>query len=394
MIRVLVMVLLILATSVRSHADSHMPPRHLVFEAGTGGYAVYRIPGIVVTKTGTLLAYCEARQGGSDWGPIRVVGKRSTDGGKTWSEQQQLSHIDASIARNPVAVAKKLGKEGEQTWNSPVMIADPDSGVVHLLYGVENCRAFYRRSEDDGQSWSKPVEITAALDEFRKEYDWKVFAIGPGHGIKLKSGRLVTSMWLSTSTGANAHHPSSAGTIYSDDNGTTWHAGNIAAADSAATPHPNEATMAQLSDGRVMLNLRTQAQENRRLVTISPDGATKWTKPAFDDALNEPICFASLIRLPGQKTLAFSNPNNLEISKGTPKPGQGRDRKNLTIRLSDDDGKTWPHAKVLEAGPSGYSDLAAAKDGTIYCLFEKGKTGSTGNLYLAAFNTDWVKTKE
>ncbi|CAN5163518.1 sialidase family protein [soil metagenome] len=369
------------------------PPRLLVFEAGTGGYSIYRIPGVVVTKAGSVLAYCEARKSNGDWAAIDLLMKRSTDGGKTWSEPTPLHHDGSALPRSPVVTARKLGKDTERTWNNPVMIADAESGAVHLLYCVDYYRCFSRRSDDDGKSWTAPVEITDTFAKFRPAYDWKVIATGPGHGIRLKNGRLLVAVWLSTATGGNAHHPSVTATIYSDDHGKTWQTGDICGPNVEPLIDANESMVAELADGRVMVNMRTIAKENRRSVAISPDGSTKWSTPKFDDTLVDPICMASLIRLPGQQTLAFSNPNNLESAKGTPKPGQSRDRRNLTIRLSDDDGKTWPHAKVLEPGPSGYSDLGTLNDGTIVCLFEKGKTANNGSLYLATFTTEWVKAK-
>ncbi|MGC3966856.1 MAG: sialidase family protein [Pirellulales bacterium] len=169
------------------------------------------------------------------------------------------------------------------TYNNAVGFADRD-GTVHFLFCLEYCRCFYIRSDDDGQTFSKPVEITSAFEKFRSEYDWKVLATGPAHGIQLRSGRLIVPVWLSTGTGGHAHRPSVTSTIYSDDHGRTWHAGDIAVPNTDEWVFPNETVVVELADGRVMLNVRSESKNHRRIVTISPDGATGWSTPKFDDA--------------------------------------------------------------------------------------------------------------
>lgn len=368
-----------------------------LFEAGKGGYATYRIPGLVVTKAGTVLAYCEGRRTASDWGTIDILLRRSADG-KTWDAPKKVAEVAGPKGRNPVAVAKKLGKPDDLTYNNPVMIADR-SGAVHLLFCLEYMRCFYARSDDDGRTWSAPAEITAAAFEpLRKAHDWKVIATGPGHGIQLKGGRLVVPVWLSLGTGGSGHGASVSATIYSDDAGKTWNPGEVAVPNTAEWISPNEATVAERADGTVMLNARSPSKPNRRLVTVSADGATKWSRPAFDDALPEPVCMGSLLSVHGPKPLLlFSNPDNLERAgaKAPPAPGTGRDRKNLTVHLSADGGKTWAAKRSVEAGFSAYSDLALARDGSALLLYERaGETGAGyGRLTLARFPVEWVRGK-
>jgi sialidase-1 len=374
------------------------PEKIDLWHADAGGYKLYRIPGVVVTKSGTVLAYCEARKTASDWATIDILMRRSTDGGKTWTDPTKIANVADPKPRNPLAVERKLAGKDDVTYNNPVMLADR-SGAVHLLFCLEYMRCFYSRSDDDGKTWTKPEEITAsAFDPLKKEYDWKVLATGPGHGIQLKSGRLVVACWLSTGTGGNAHRPSVVTTIFSDDAGKTWKPGAIAIPNTEEWINPNESTVAELPDGTVVLNARSESKANRRLVTTSPDGATKWTKPAFDDALLEPICMGSLLAAPGAKpVLLFSHPDNLEKTgaKAPAAPGASRDRKNVTVHLSDDNGKTWSAKRSVESGFSAYSDLAVLKDGTVLLLYERaGEKGANyGRLTLARFPLEWVKEK-
>ena len=270
-----------------------------LFEELTDGYTLYRIPGIVVTAKGTVLAYAEARKFSvADRGEIEIHMRRSTDGGKSWDKARQIAHIGPRLARNPhMSEAKRkkdMGGPDEQTVNNPIAIADRD-GSVHFLYCVEYMRCFYLRSDDDGVSWSKPTEITYAFEELRSDLDWQVIATGPGHGIQLVAGRLIVPFWMATYEHGAPLRKASA-VIYSDDSGQTWKGGDI------AIPLGGESIAAELSDGSVLISARNTDARNRRLLAVSPNGATDWSKPRFAEELLEPGCAAGLVRHPGDST--------------------------------------------------------------------------------------------
>ncbi len=356
----------------------------VLWTAGVGGYATYRIPGIVMTKRGVLLAYTSARHGVSDWADIDVVMRRSLDHGQSWTPSSRL-----------------LG-DSHGTTDNPVAIVDYTNGAVHFLFQRNYERCFYMRSDDDGKSFSQPVDITPVFEQFRSEYDWRVIAPGVGHAIQLQSGRLLVPVWMSlgTPTGPNsrAHRPSAIATIYSDDHGKSWKRGAIIANSSEDFPNPSEAMAVQLPDGKVYLSIRNEAFQYRRAFSISPDGISGWSKPQFIDNVFDPICEASILRLvgkpgPSDERILFSNPDSEAISVVANK--KARPRQMLTIRMSLDGAKTWPLKRVLDPGVAGYSDLATDEQGNIFVLWEEGaiKGSDTNNVHtmLARFPLKWLQ---
>jgi sialidase-1 len=360
-----------------------------LFQAHQDDVAIFRIPGIVITPKGTVLAYCEARRNSAaDWGEIEVHLRRSVDGGKTWEPARQIAHHGERMPGNP---RKLNGGENEQTVNNPVAIVDRQSGAVHFLYCVNYARCFYMRSDDDGVTFSGPVEITAAFEKFRPEVDWKCLATGPGHGIQLENGRLLVPIWLAYGK-VGEHSPSVTSVIYSDDYGQSWQRGSVALPNTPETRNPNETSAVQLADGSVMLNARSTSPASRRLVTTSPNGVTGWSAPRFDPALFEPICMGSIVRVCrasgniGKNRLLFANPRKLKLdADGKEIPGGRGARENLSLSLSYDEGESWPVIKTLDPGPSAYSDLAVLPDGTMLCFYERKAA-----LILAHFNLEWL----
>ena len=371
-----------------------------LFEARQGGYHVYRIPGLLVTRKGTVIAHCEARKGqGGDWDPIDICMRRSLDGGLTWEEPYVAMDHRMFGTEDPV--------------NNFTCIADRKTGDVHVLFCNNYARVYYMSSNDDCLTFTDPVEFTTVFEEFRETYPWQVIAVGPGHSIQLANGRLIACVWMSDGSsgefgkGRPGHRPSEVAVVYSDDHGQTWHAGEFVVRNEEKFRHPNETCAVQLSDGRVLLNTRSESDTHRRIISVSADGATQWSDPVFDNDLLEPICMGSIIGFDrsGYK-IVFANPGVLErtmeggpASFGVEPEAKGRiyDRKDLTVRLSEDDCGNWSASRLLEDGPSGYSDLAVLEDGTLLCLYECGivkRMFDDRYLRLARFNLDWVQSGE
>ena len=337
-------------------------------------YKSTRIPALVITPKGTLLAFCEGRIGtASDWADMNLIMRRSTDGGKTWGE---ITIIDSN--------------KGAPVGN-PTPIVD-DNGTVHLLYQSDYAEAFYTHSDDDGLTWKASANITDVFDQFKPDYNWNVLAPGPGHGIQLKNGRLLAAVWLANSAKTKprrSHGPSCVATVYSDDLGKTWKRGAIVADSSAVISNPNESMPVQLEDGTVLLSIRNPGHIKRRAFSTSPDGAQNWSSIRYAEELFDPTCMASIIAIPADKkknmqAVLFVNPDSRNIAK--------HPRQNLTAKLSYDGGHTWPVQKVLNSGASGYSDLAVGPDGMIYCLYETNTVGKGFNysLVLKRFNSNWL----
>jgi len=339
-----------------------------VYHATDGGYFTHRIPALLATRKGTLLAFCEARSGSaSDSAPIDVVLRRSLDNGKTWTAAQVVAHFPGFTVGNPAPV------EDEKTGVIWLLLTANPAGLTEKE--IENGSpkgtrtVWITHSRDDGESWFPAREITSST----KKSNWTWYATGPGNGIQLESGRLVVPCdHRVAGTHARYSH-----VIYSDDDGKTWKIGG------SAGPETNESAVVQLADGSLLLNMRSYAGQHRRAIAWSHDGGLTWSAVRLDPALIEPVCQASLIRYTlareaGRNRLLFSNPADTAR----------RDR--MTVRLSYDDGKTWPVARLVYAGYSGYSSLAVLRDGTIGLLYERGRTKSYGEIFFAHFNLQWL----
>ncbi len=363
LIRILFAFLLV-ALSVPVRAEE--PVQAPVFVSGEDGYHTYRIPSVIVSKKGTVLAFCEGRKSGrGDAGNIDLVLKRSTDNGKTWGKTQVV------------------WDDAENTCGNACPVVDAKTGTIFLLLthnfgrdgeaaivsgkGKGSRTAWITSSTDDGGSWSKPDEITKDV----KKPEWSWYATGPGVGIQLESGRLLIPC-DSKSDGGKTRESH---VIFSDDAGKSWKIGGVVG------PQCNESQAVELPDGSVMLNMRSYQGNNRRLVAISKDGGVTFSKPVEDKALIEPVCQASILRLPGEGGgILFSNPASMK-------------REKMTIRLSRDEGRTWSHAKELHSGPAAYSCLIVLANGEIGCLYEHGSKNPYETISFARFSRKWLTEK-
>jgi sialidase-1 len=353
--------------------------RQDVFVAGQGGYHTYRIPALIVTSNQTLLAFCEGRKNSrSDTGDIDLLLKRSADGGKTWSQAQVIWDDGPNTCGNPCPVL-------DETTGTIWLLLTHNPGGANEAQISEGNRGATRtvwlaRSEDDGKRWTPPADITAAA----KWPAWGWYATGPGVGIQIQHGphrgRLVIPCdhsFQSPDRGPAVEGGSHV--IYSDDHGQTWKLGGT------VSPQMNESQVVELSDGAggLLLNMRNTAKAKRRAQSLSHDGGQTWTTPEYPAELVEPRCQASILRFdwpsgkePGR--LLFCNPAS---------PG----RRNLTLRVSGDDGKTWPVSQRLHEGPAAYSCLAVLPDKTIGCLYECGRTNAYEKITFARFPLGWVE---
>ena len=370
-------------------ANTDFPTGLDVWVRGTGNYNNYRIPALLVTKKGTLLAFCEGRSEG-DTSDIDMLVKRSEDGGATWSEEKIIWGDPGNVSGNPCPVVDE--DTGTiwfpMTWNHiedhQPKIMDGTAKYSRLPYMT--C------STDDGLTWAPAENIAKET----KHPDWRWYGTGPGVGIQLKrgpcSGRLVIPC---NHSAVYPYNPEGYGChiMYSDDHGGTWKYG-------AAVEGIAECQAAELTDGRILLHGRNQgpAALHKKGFTYGLDGGLVWSPLRFDPNLTEPKCQSSLIRYTwpedgGKSRLLFSNP------AGTVLGGAGKFwREKLVVRLSYDEGTKWSVSKLLDPRPSGYSCLTVLPDGDIACLYEAGEEryADRDNCGLAfrRFSLKWLTDGE
>ncbi len=327
---------------------SIVDPAVPVFVRGEEGYACFRIPAIIKTPSGDLLAFVEGRKNGcSDTGNIDLVGKRSEDGGKSWGPLQLIWDDQENTCGNPAPIVDDMGNiHLLLTWN---LGEDRESEIIEGT-SKDTRRVFYLHSADKGNTWSVPREITGEV----KKPDWTWYATGPGSGIELQmgphEGRLMIGCdHIEAGTKKYFSH-----IIYSDDLGKTWHLGGSSPKDQV-----NECEVIELASGQLVLNMRNYDREKKtRQKAYSTDGGQTWVNQHHDTTLIEPICQASSHL--HNDLLLFSN------------PASSNKRIRMTVRGSRDGGQSWPLKKLLHEGPSAYSDLITIDAQTIGCFYERG----------------------
>ncbi len=353
----------------------------VTYENYTGTAKSVRIPALAVTNTGTVIATADARvDSAADLGGasnnIQVVMQRSTDGGASFSAPAVVAH--------PPTTTEGYGDSSllvDRSTNTVYCFFTyaPKPGVGY--YGstagdisataTTNTHVRYVTSTDDGATWSAAVDLNPQI----RDAAWAGMFASSGHGVQLASGRLVQPLVYHDAAGDHSSN------IYSDDHGVSWHAGT-----SAATGF-NEHKTVQRSNGGVVQNLRSNSGGNRWYATAAD--VTSAYGPAVNTGLTDPGCNADEISyLRPADVDAAGHPLLTGVAVHSNSASTSSTRPDLTVRVSRDDGASWPHEVLLKAGQSGYSSMAVLPDGSVGDLYE---IGATGGIVYAGFTLAWVE---
>ena len=360
-------------------------PNVTVFQYGTEGYNIYRIPAIVRAANGDLLTFCEARVGG-DASEIDLVMKRSQDQGKSWGPLK--------VVQKNMAFAVLFPKDTPPiTIGNPASVVDmldPDHpGRIWMPFTLENDRVFVIYSDDHGETWSKRREIT----EGNKRDSWGWYATGPVHSIQIQrgsnKGRLVIPVDHRVGADGKDKGPYGAHVLYSDDHGKTWQLGAVDKT-YGDDLNANETTVVELNDGRLYFNTRDndgKARGNRGHAYSSDGGVTfdasgnaayKVFQPS-PGVLDPPIVQCAVLR--AASTLDGDDHNVILFSGPDENGPSGKGRSDLRVRYSTDETKTWRDGPLIHVGPAAYSDMVRIdpKGSRIGVFFEAGDPGGKQN---------------
>lgn len=359
--------LLLTLAALTALADGH-PQSQVLFKQGDHNVPVYRIPGLAVTNNDVVVAIADARADNGQDLPnnIDIVMRRSTDAGNTWSDPQTIVDFpgnagggDAALlvdrTNNRIWLFYVHGAEGIGTQSSQPGLGD-DTLRLHLKY-----------SDNDGETWSEFRDITPDI----KDPSWDAVWSSPGRGYQDRAGRLYFP--FSRRAGDLAY----SAYAYSDDHGETWHR----TAD--AGTGTNESMLVERADGSLLANMRTGDGKHLRAFAYSDDRAQTWNGFHHHTQLIEPECQACMIwysTIPGgadKNRLLFSNPASTE-------------RECMTVRLSYDQGDTWPISKVIHQGPTAYSCMAVLPDNSIGILYEAGPDTPYQTITFTKFSLPWL----
>lgn len=334
-----------------------------LFQQGEAGVHTYRIPALVQTTKGTLIAVVDARRDSSRDLPahISLVMRRSFDGGRDWEPVRTILAVnkggvgDASLlldrsngrvwcfhSYGPPGIGFRTSKQGTRTGSTTLQ--------VHAMY-----------SDDDGASWSTPVDLTPQI----KEPQWQAIFAASGTDIQTSRGRLLVPLVVRDEKGVL--HSLNA---YSDDHGKTWKHGEMIGEGT------DESHNVELKGGVILQNMR---DGKTREVARSYDGGVTFGPVSHDAALIDPGCNAGITRYHrGRKdVLLFTNAASTR-------------RENLSVKVSYDGGQTWTVGRTIHAGPSAYSTVIVLRDGSIGVLYEEGKTDSDERITFARFDLGWI----
>jgi len=338
------------------------PPEDL-FISGTQGVAEFRIPSMITTSSGTVIAVCDARvdRQGDVPNNIDQVIRRSLDNGQSWDEMRTI--VDFA------------NQEGAA---DPQLIQDSETERIFLFYtycpgrneiatGPNRNRRHlslqYIFSDDDGITWSLPIVVEHGL----KKQGWHSMWPGPGRGTRLSNGRLIVPVTVSDTLNMHSYF------LYSDDNGDNWDiSGNIGT-------DINEPTLVEIDENTLLVNARNTT--GNRAIVLSRDNGNSWSEIIYHKDLIEPGCQGSCIRIRdtnGENIILFSNPEH------------PKERRNMTVKISYDNGKSWPRKKTVYEGPSAYSCLTVMPDGEIGLLYENGIESPYEKISFVKFPLDWI----
>lgn len=359
---------------------SEPPVRISLFEMGEDGSKYYRIPALTKAKDGALVAITDKRGNALGDLPniITIVSKRSTDGGKTWSEMTVVAQGDT---------ARKCG------YGDAVVIADENKGNLVAVFSGNNglwhsnednlSRVYSATSKDNGKSWQPVTDITEQVYNgvYGTGTRYGLFT-GSGSGIQLKHGNHAGRLMLVVAARNDASWGGTMSNyaIYSDDGGITWNASR-----NAACTNGDEAKVVELPDGKILMSIRNRAK-GHRLFSTSTDGGETWSEPQLNTTILDPACNGDIIAYThkGKNYLLHSLP----ASQTT--------RENVTVYVSEDNGETWQPKRRIFEGYSAYSSMQVLDNGTIGIIVEEGKwdgnlPGEDGfNLGYYNFTFDWL----
>ena len=331
-----------------------------IFISGTEGYRSFRIPAIVAAKNGCLIAFAEGRvNNAGDFGNIDLVMRKSCDNGKSWSKLKIVIDNDKLQAGNPAPVFDFIDPE----FPEGRLFLFYNTGTNHeneVRKGNGKREVLYVTSIDNGETWSTPVDITS---QTHKLSEWRSYANTPGHALQLtkgsKKGRLFVPANHSEGEPLAHFEDYHSHAFYSDDHGRTFKLSQ-----SLKLTGSNEATAAELSNDKLMLNARNQKGDvKQRIIAISRDNGETWTSEYFDEKLIDPVCEGSILNIGGKK-LAFTNAADI------------KNRNNLTLRISKDEGKTWSKSILIDGNDGSgdfmaYSDIVKISKRKIGILYER-----------------------
>ena len=350
-----------------------------VFVPATDGYPAIRIPSVITTKQGRVLAFAEGRKKLNDQSENDIISKRSTDGGRTWSAVQIIHEDGAHSLNNPTAVVEQQsGRIFLMYQRIPSHLNEHSRETATGLEGPNIYRNLIVWSDDDDLTWSPPLDITATTKRPERA---TTACSGPGIGIHLTRGPHQGRLLIPFNEGPYGRWQNFA--VFSDDAGKSWKYGaDVPGAFLENRSQINEVQMVELNDGRVRLSSRQFAGAKIRKTALSTDGGSTWSPITDLPDLRDPSCMAGLLRY------SFDDGQGLGKILHTGPDSTHRDHG--TVYLSLDDGATFPIKRALWPGKFAYSVPTRLPDGQVGVLFE---ADDYKRIVFARFPIAWLESK-